>query len=158
MVMGIPNGFDLDSDNDGIFDLKESGSNPNLDLDNNGIIDGSVQSNGLPTLSGTPTTPLNTDGDGIANYLDLDSDNDGCSDSNEYYNNNTSAAIGQQFVKLEESHIPTNTNGTVIAASYSGTYTNVVTVGNVITTQPNKVTVAGVVHEFFSVTIPVSVL
>jgi hypothetical protein len=39
---GIPNGFDLDSDNDGIFDLKESGSNPNLDLDNNGIIDGSV--------------------------------------------------------------------------------------------------------------------
>jgi hypothetical protein len=38
--------------------LKESGSNPNLDLDNNGIIDGSVQSNGLPTaLSGTPTTP-----------------------------------------------------------------------------------------------------
>jgi hypothetical protein len=133
---GIPNGFDLDSDNDGIFDLKESGSNPNLDLDNNGIIDGSVQSNGLPTLSGTPTTPLNTDGDGIANYLDLDSDNDGCSDSNEYYNNNTSAAIGQQFVKLEESYIPTNTNGTVIAASYSGTYTNVVTVGNVITTQP----------------------
>jgi hypothetical protein len=77
--------------------LKESGSNPNLDLDNNGIIDGSVQSNGLPTvLSGTPTTPLNTDGDGT-NYLDLDSDNDGCSDSNEYYNNNTSAAIGQQF-------------------------------------------------------------
>jgi hypothetical protein len=100
--MCIPNGFDLDSDNDGIFDLKESGSNPNLDLDNNGIIDGSVQSNGLPTaLSGTPTTPLNTDGDGISNYLDLDSDNDGCSDSNEYYNNNTSAAIGQQFVKLE---------------------------------------------------------
>jgi hypothetical protein len=33
---GIPNGFDLDSDNDGIYDLKESGSNPNLDLDNNG--------------------------------------------------------------------------------------------------------------------------
>jgi hypothetical protein len=30
---------------------------------------------------------------------------------------------------------PTNTNGTVIAASYTGTYTNVVTVGNVITTQ-----------------------
>jgi hypothetical protein len=56
----------------------------------------------------------------FANYLDLDSDNDGCSDSNEYYNNNTSAAIGQQFVKLEG--YKTNTNGTVIAASYSGTY------------------------------------
>jgi hypothetical protein len=25
--------------------------------------------------------------------IDLDSDNDGCSDSNEYYNNNTSAAM-----------------------------------------------------------------
>jgi hypothetical protein len=56
----------------------------------------------------------------FANYLDLDSDNDGCSDSNEYYNNNTSAAIGQQFVKLEN-YSSTNTNGTV-AASYSGTY------------------------------------
>ncbi|MFV8334427.1 Ig-like domain-containing protein, partial [Flavobacterium sp. GSP14] len=154
---GIPNGFDLDSDNDGIFDLKESGSNPNLDLDNNGIIDGSVQSNGLPTaLGGTPTTPLNTDGDGIANYLDLDSDNDGCSDSNEYYNNNTSAAIGQQFGQTGGAIAPTNTNGTVIAASYSGTYTNVVTVGNVITTQPaNQVTVAGG-NTVFSVTIPVS--
>ncbi|MFV8352048.1 hypothetical protein ACNQHI_03685, partial [Flavobacterium sp. XS2P14] len=154
---GVPNYLDLDSDNDGVFDLKESGSNPNLDLDNNGIIDGSVQSNGLPTaLGGTPTTPLNTDGDGIANYLDLDSDNDGCSDSNEYYNNNTSAAIGQQFGQTGGAIAPTNTNGTVIAASYSGTYTNVVTVGNVITTQPaNKVTVAGG-NTVFSVTIPVS--
>jgi hypothetical protein len=36
-----------------------------------------------------------TDGDGLPNQQDLDSDNDGCSDSNEYYSNATSAVSGQ---------------------------------------------------------------
>jgi hypothetical protein len=43
----------------------------------------------------------------------------------------------------------TNTNGTVIGGFYSGTYTNVVTVGNVITTQPANKVIAGGNTVFF---------
>ncbi|MDX6192102.1 DUF11 domain-containing protein, partial [Flavobacterium sp. Fl-318] len=68
---------------------------------------------------------VDTDGDGIANLLDLDSDNDGCSDSNEYYNNATSAASGQQFGQSGGAVAPVNSQGTVTTASYTGSYTNV---------------------------------
>ncbi|MUU79609.1 beta strand repeat-containing protein, partial [Winogradskyella endarachnes] len=41
---------------------------------------------------------LDTDGDGIPNQLDLDSDNDGCSDANEAYNDaNADGGDGSQF-------------------------------------------------------------
>jgi hypothetical protein len=43
----------------------------------------------------------------LLNHLDLDSDADGCSDSNEYYNN-TSAAIGQQFGQTGGTAAPTS--------------------------------------------------
>ncbi|MDI9880639.1 hypothetical protein [Flectobacillus longus] len=35
----LPNPYDLDSNNDGMFDLVENGLNANLDLDNNGVVD-----------------------------------------------------------------------------------------------------------------------
>jgi gliding motility-associated-like protein len=65
---------------------------------------------------------VDTDGDGIVNQYDLDSDNDGCSDSNEYYFNPNSAAPGQQFGMTGGAVAATNPDGTVIAASYSGFY------------------------------------
>lgn len=82
-----PNYLDLDSDNDGIYDLVESGSNA-IDVNNNGVIDGTlVGTNGLTdAIETTPDsgilnyTVLNNDGDGLDNYVDLDSDADGCSD------------------------------------------------------------------------------
>ncbi|WP_281297601.1 Ig-like domain-containing protein [Flavobacterium limnophilum] len=68
-----------------------------------------------------------TDGDGIPNYLDLDSDNDGCSDANEYYNLATADGNDGGVYGVG---VPTvNANGQVTAASYSGNYTNAVTVG-----------------------------
>ncbi|WKW45959.1 Ig-like domain-containing protein [Myroides sp. JBRI-B21084] len=75
------------------------------------------------------------DGDGIPNSLDLDSDNDGCSDANEYYNSTTADGgdggvygIGAPAVAI---------NGKVVAASYIGSYTNVENATNAtITTQP----------------------
>lgn len=85
-----PNYLDLDSDNDGIYDLVESGSGA-TDANSNGIIDGTaVGTNGL--IDAIETTPdsgslnytlLNNDSDGLANYVDLDSDADGCSDVKE---------------------------------------------------------------------------
>ncbi|MDI9877658.1 Ig-like domain-containing protein, partial [Flectobacillus rivi] len=35
----LPNPYDLDGNNDGMFDLVENGLNANLDLDNNGVVD-----------------------------------------------------------------------------------------------------------------------
>ncbi|MFV8340257.1 T9SS type B sorting domain-containing protein [Flavobacterium sp. LB3P21] len=82
--------LDLDSDNDGIFDIIESGNTTVIDANNDGIIDGlytAFGTNGL--FDGLETSPdsgkLNytisdTDSDGTFNYIDLDSDNDVCFD------------------------------------------------------------------------------
>ncbi|MFM7018305.1 T9SS type B sorting domain-containing protein [Flavobacterium sp.] len=82
--------LDLDSDNDGIFDLNESGSSA-LDANLNGVIDGNnFGLNGLANSLETSVdsgvlnyTVTNTDSDSLYNYLDIDSDGDGCLDAAE---------------------------------------------------------------------------
>lgn len=84
---GVPNYLDLDSDNDGIYDLTESGSNA-LDINQNGIIDATdFGINGLSdSLETSPDsgvlkyTVLDSDNDDIKNYTEIDSDDDGCND------------------------------------------------------------------------------
>ncbi|MFN3850360.1 MAG: hypothetical protein ACK4NY_13075 [Spirosomataceae bacterium] len=75
---GLPNSQDLDSDNDGINDVVEVNG---IDANNDGIADGTPNSSGAPVPAGY--TPVNTDTDGIPDYLDLDSDNDGIRDLTE---------------------------------------------------------------------------
>ncbi len=79
---GIPNYLDLDSDNDGITDVKESGG---TDIDNDGIADGAIgitpTTNGIPSSAGTGTIPINSDGTGDFDFLDIDSDDDGIPDN-----------------------------------------------------------------------------
>jgi len=87
---GIPNQLDLDSDNDGIPDVVESYG---VDTGGNGIIDNYVDTdndgfsqNVDANNTGVAGSLLGLgaqdfDGDGIANYLDLDSDNDGIPDA-----------------------------------------------------------------------------
>ncbi|WP_340065329.1 choice-of-anchor L domain-containing protein, partial [Ascidiimonas aurantiaca] len=90
---GIPNNLDLDSDNDGIYDVIESGAGL-TDADNNGQVDGAVGANGIPDAAetggvdgaGVSAVPVNTDasftpGDTVQDYLDIDSDNDGIVDN-----------------------------------------------------------------------------
>ncbi|MFS4417967.1 gliding motility-associated C-terminal domain-containing protein [Maribacter sp. 2307ULW6-5] len=87
---GIPDVLDLDSDNDGITDVTEAGG---PDTDGDGRIDGftDTDNDGLadsvdPVGPATPGTPLPTDdfdGDGRPNHLDVDSDNDGITDTTE---------------------------------------------------------------------------
>jgi large repetitive protein len=85
-----PNPYDLDSDNDGIDDLIESGNPLLVDANGDGLVDG-IDSDGdgiLGAADGNPATrgdlndptPVDTDGTGGANYVDLDSDNDGLTD------------------------------------------------------------------------------
>lgn len=84
---GIPNVFDLDSDNDGIVDVIEGGgedpdgdgvigTGPITDVDNDGLAD-DVD----PSQGGTPLPNPDTDGDGMDNVIDIDSDDDGIVDN-----------------------------------------------------------------------------
>jgi len=80
---GVLDRLDLDSDNDGITDTTEAGG---LDADGNGIIDGFTDVNGNGLDDATEATPLadpNSDGDSVSDRLDLDSDNDGITDTTE---------------------------------------------------------------------------
>ncbi|WKN46314.1 T9SS type A sorting domain-containing protein [Tunicatimonas pelagia] len=78
---GIPNAYDLDSDNDGIPDIIEAGG---TDTSADGRVDSFVDTdNNNGYADALETTPLpihNTDQDGVADYLDIDSDNDGIVD------------------------------------------------------------------------------
>lgn len=103
---GITDDLDNDSDGDGCADAVEgAGSFSNSDLDENGMLTGEVDANGVPIVAsggqGTDsdvtdassqaplcddcTSPvlLDTDGDGIPDICDMDDDNDGLLDSEE---------------------------------------------------------------------------
>jgi uncharacterized repeat protein (TIGR01451 family) len=90
---GIPDFLDRDSDNDGIPDTVESYG---VDANGNGVIDNfsDADSDGLSQNvdatsgvinSGNGLGAVDTDSDGVPNYLDLDSDNDGIPDVIEVY-------------------------------------------------------------------------
>ena len=80
---GIVDRLDIDSDNDGISDLVESGQNPAVvDTNNDGVVDGLANNvTGIPAATPGGVTPIDTDGDGIRDLRDLDSDNDGIADA-----------------------------------------------------------------------------
>ena len=87
---GVPDHCDLDSDNDGISDLVESGDAVAIaaDTDGDGMISaaeadvaGLTDSDGDGAYDTLGNTPVDSDGDGVADYLDLDSDNDGIPDT-----------------------------------------------------------------------------
>ncbi|MGF1496158.1 MAG: DUF4347 domain-containing protein [Elainellaceae cyanobacterium] len=83
---GIVDRLDLDSDNDGINDLTEAG-HAAADPDQDGRVNGPFGANGFADLLETvPESdrpnyiPTDTDRDGVADFQDLDSDNDGIND------------------------------------------------------------------------------
>lgn len=75
-----PNPYDLDSDGDGITDVKEAQF---TDVDWNGRVDGAINSKGRnAALAGLGTLTIpNTDGAGRPNPFDIDSDDDGIPDN-----------------------------------------------------------------------------
>lgn len=119
-VDGSVNYLDLDSDNDGIHDLDESGSNA-VDTNNNGIIDGiGFGTNGFanaletsPDNGITSYTVADTDNDGIYNAIELDSDNDLCNDVIEagFLDPNFDGFLGNNPVTVNANGIVTSGTG-----------------------------------------------
>lgn len=138
---GVVDYLDLDSDNDGIHDLNESGSGA-TDANANGIIDGTnFGTNGLhdaletsPDSATINYTIANADGDTTNNYLDLESDADGCSDVIEagFVDANNDGILGNS--------LPTTVNNNGIVTSgigYSTPNANFIISAPIsITTQP----------------------
>ncbi len=80
----IPDTADNDSDNDGLSDVQEgNGTDPSADADGDGIpnyLDNSFA--GFEDANGDGVSDIfDFDRDGVANHLDLDSDNDGIPDA-----------------------------------------------------------------------------
>lgn len=127
-VDGIPDYLDLDSDNDGIFDLFEANHNlPDTNLD--GVIDNSQSTSGTNGLvDALETLPdsfilnyiiANTDNDTFINATELDSDNDLCFDVLEAgFTDDDNDGI------LSTSPIQVDVNGTVLNASDGYTIPN----------------------------------
>ena len=133
--------LDLDSDNDGIYDLDEAGHNAN-DANKDGKVDGNVGLNGL--LDSLETTPdsgklkytiADSDADGNFNYFELESDDDGCKDVIEagFLDSDADGLLGNSPVTVNDKGIVTSGTGyTTPNANY--------TIGApiVITTQPSN--------------------
>jgi len=118
---GVANHLDLDADNDGIYDAVEAGHNR---AHLNGIVISSFGLNGLADLvetapeSGTLNyTITDTDGNPPPNYLDTDSDDDGCSDANEAYADANADGGDDEYYGVG-SPPPIDAQGRVTAATY----------------------------------------
>ncbi|WP_310560812.1 T9SS type B sorting domain-containing protein [Flavobacterium sp.] len=72
---GISDELDTDSDNDGIPDTIEAQANNSVNLSNS-----DTNKNGIDNAFEPGLNPVDTDKDGIVDYLDFDSDNDGILD------------------------------------------------------------------------------
>ena len=95
---GVPNAFDLDSDNDSIPDVIEAGL---VDTDADARVDNI-------TLQGSVMNPPDTDGDGIPDFLDLESNNP--------LNNGTAYDV----VAAGNGNLDTNNDGRINAGDLNG--------------------------------------
>ncbi|MAB50121.1 MAG: hypothetical protein CMC05_15985, partial [Flavobacteriaceae bacterium] len=114
---GVDDIFDLDSDNDGIYDVDESG-NGALDTNGDGILDSNDtgfndgDGNGADDTA-EATAPIDTLSDGSYDFQNTDSDGDGCPDANEAYDNPfVSGSDGGQFGEPDPASVDSN-NGLV---------------------------------------------
>ncbi|MEW7281313.1 CshA/CshB family fibrillar adhesin-related protein, partial [Aquimarina sp. 2201CG1-2-11] len=118
----IPDYLDLDSDNDGIYDVVEAGGTPSTAAGQEGRADDdddnadNTATTGIPTSAGAGTTPTETT-TGISDHLNLDSDADGCSDANEAYND-PNADGGDTGIFGNDAAVIVNGDGLVGGATY----------------------------------------
>ncbi|MET2986691.1 hypothetical protein, partial [Aureibaculum conchae] len=128
---GDANSLDLDSDNDGILDATELyGNNPSADNDGDGVIalyDDNDNDAGVGDDNGLLGGVYDDDFDGIPNWLDTDSDGDGCPDALEGSAAFPAATVdgnGRLISSVDANGVPTVAGGG---------QTNVSSVNNTIT-------------------------
>ncbi|MEC8541861.1 MAG: hypothetical protein VXY53_08495, partial [Candidatus Thermoplasmatota archaeon] len=111
----LPDYQDIDSDNDGIFDVVEGGDG-DLDTDNNGVINSDDEGFADEDGDGMEDTAeltgqTNSDGDSNPDYIDIDSDNDGIHDVTEsgdgVFDTNNDGAIDS----LDDGYSDTDNDG-----------------------------------------------
>ena len=113
-----PDVYDLDSDNDGIYDVAEANFG-SFDTDENGmLVEGengiTVNANGLISLVDLNVNgnqiilPLDNDADQIFNFRDRDSDNDGLTDAIEGRNldGDADGIIGEGIITVNDLGVP----------------------------------------------------
>ncbi len=111
--------LDLDSDNDGITDLIETGQlgtlsdtdlDGTVDFPNYGINGWSDTAETAPDSNLIGYTPNDEDNDGILSYIDLDSDGDSCSDVIEagFSDGNADDLLGNNIVVVNNLGLVTN--------------------------------------------------
>ncbi|MEJ1221481.1 gliding motility-associated C-terminal domain-containing protein [Sediminicola sp. 1XM1-17] len=160
---GVTNQLDLDVDNDGIYDAVEAGhEQPHT----NGVVNGSFGANGLADVVETTVdsgiinfTIRNTDGSQGPDYMDTDSDDDGCSDANEAYFNMNADKGDNEYYGLGNPP-KTNADGVVIGATYqtpadidkNGIYEFRENTAPTITSQPKDLEICPENNATFSVT------
>ena len=127
---GVANYLDLDADNDGVYDLVESGVSNTLDTNNDGIIDDAISNSGTNGLynpiedtidSGTINFTLrNSDAnseivanrDSLFDFVDLDADGDDCFDVTEAgFTGNGSGVLAPNPLDVDASGKVNNTDG-----------------------------------------------
>lgn len=140
---GIPNFLDLDSDNDGIYDVLEAG-HTSANIDNDGIINGAtsftVGENGLfnnfesaPDSGILNYTIRDTNADNTFDFLSLDADGDGCFDVVEAgFTGN-----GSGFLSPDPTNV--NANGFVIGSDGYGAVNTDYIVDGTITSSVNPI-------------------
>lgn len=121
---GVPDYYDLDSDNDGVFDLTETGALGTYlsDTDSNGIIDLMEPSDTNGLVDSAETSPdsgiiaytvNNLDADASFSYIDADSDGDTCLDVIEagFSDGNTDGFLGDTAtITVDSNGLVTNTS------------------------------------------------
>lgn len=127
---GVPDKLDLDSDNDGIYDVVEAGGTATatgtisgfVDADQDGLSD-NVDNKDAGTggsvniFNGTPLPNPDTDSDLMPNSVDADSDNDFCPDTKE-----AGLPDPDEDGRLGPSPVTVDSKGKVTSASgYTGT-------------------------------------
>jgi gliding motility-associated-like protein len=146
---GVPNYLDVDSDNDGIYDLIEAGLSPTLDSNNDGIIDSAISrsgTNGLYnpletssdsgninyTINNSDTnTEVEANRDSLFDFVDLDSDGDDCFDVTE------AGFTGSITGTLAPNALDVNTNGKVNNSDgYTAPNNNFITSAPIILNTP----------------------
>ncbi|TSE07766.1 hypothetical protein FOF46_15160, partial [Aquimarina algiphila] len=157
---GIVDRLDLDSDNDGIYDAVEAGHNQ---AHVNGVVSGAVGADGIPDAvqgsgnedSGTINYVLaDSDTDDNDNFLELDSDNDGCNDVTEagFTDGDNNGFLGSGTFGAG---LTVDGNGVVTSGTdgYTGTNANVTTSGvsPSITTQPSNAIICSGTNTTFTV-------